>query len=71
MEHHEPTKAYVALRTLEGRPNTEIIRCLNLLLARELWTSMAADLALGFPNFLPSRSSRRDLAPGWLRTPAH
>ena len=40
MQHHEPTKGYVARRTLEGRTKTEIIRCLKRLLARELWTAM-------------------------------
>ncbi len=40
MQHHEPTKAYVARRTAEGKTKTEIIRCLKRLLARELWATM-------------------------------
>ena len=37
MQYHEPTKAYVARRTAEGKTKTEIIRCLKRLLAREVW----------------------------------
>ena len=40
MQHHEPTKAYVARRTREGKTKAEIIRCLKRLLARELWAAM-------------------------------
>lgn len=40
MQHHEPTKAYVARRTAEGKTKPEIIRCLKRLLARELWAAM-------------------------------
>lgn len=40
MQHHEPTKAYVARRTSEGKTKAEIIRCLKRLLARELWAAM-------------------------------
>ncbi len=40
MQHHEPTKAYVARRTAEGKTKSEIIRCLKRLLARELWAAM-------------------------------
>lgn len=40
MQHHEPTKAYVARRTAEGKTKAEIIRCLKRLLARELWAAM-------------------------------
>ncbi len=36
MQHHEPTRAYVARRTAEGKTKAEIIRCLNRLLAREI-----------------------------------
>jgi hypothetical protein len=35
MQHHEPTRAYVARRTSEGKTKAEIIRCLKRLLARE------------------------------------
>lgn len=40
MQHHEPTKAYVARRTAEGKTKAEIIRCLKRLLAREPWAAM-------------------------------
>lgn len=40
MQHHEPTKAYVARRTAEGKTKAEIIRCLKRLLAREIWALM-------------------------------
>ncbi|WP_406230385.1 IS110 family transposase [Nocardia sp. NBC_01009] len=40
MQHHEPTKAYVARRTAEGKTKAEIIRCLKRLLAREVWALM-------------------------------
>lgn len=40
MQHHGPTKAYVARRTAEGKTKAEIIRCLKRLLARETWALM-------------------------------
>lgn len=40
MQHHEPTKAYVARRTAEGKTKAEIIRCLKRFLAREIWALM-------------------------------
>jgi transposase len=40
MQHHDPTKAYVARRTAEGKTKADIIRCLKRLLARELWAAM-------------------------------
>lgn len=40
MQHHEPTKNYVARRTAEGKTKAEIIRCLKRLLAREIWAHM-------------------------------
>jgi transposase len=40
MQHHQPTQAYVARRTAEGKTKKEIIRCLKRLLARELWAAM-------------------------------
>jgi transposase len=40
MQHHEPTRAYVARRTAEGKTKGEIIRCLKRLLARETWALM-------------------------------
>lgn len=40
MQHHEPTKAYVARRTAECKTKSEIIRCLKRHLARESWAAM-------------------------------
>lgn len=40
MQHHNPTQAYVARRTAEGKTKREIIRCLKRLLAREIWNLM-------------------------------
>lgn len=40
MQHHQPTRAYVARRTAEGKTKSEIIRCLKRLLAREIWALM-------------------------------
>ncbi|MET7403923.1 IS110 family transposase [Dactylosporangium sp. NPDC005572] len=37
MQHHQPTRGYVARRTSEGKTKAEIIRCLKRLLAREIW----------------------------------
>lgn len=52
MQHHEPTKAYVARRTAEGKTKAEIIRCLKRLLARELWAAMRPirDARQSLPN---------------------
>ena len=41
MQHHEPTKAYLARRTAEGKSKAEIIRCLKRFLAREIWALMS------------------------------
>jgi transposase len=40
MQYHQPTRAYVARRTAEGKTKAEIIRCLKRLLAREVWALM-------------------------------
>jgi transposase len=40
MQHHQPTRVYVARRTAEGKTKAEIIRCLKRLLAREVWALM-------------------------------
>lgn len=37
MQHHEPTRAYVARRIAEGKTEAEIICCLKHHLARETW----------------------------------
>ena len=50
LQHHEPTKAYLARRTAEGKTKKEIIRCLQRLLAREVWALLR-----------PLREQRRSL----------
>lgn len=40
LQYHEPTKAYLARRTAEGKTKAEIIRCLKRYLAREAWALM-------------------------------
>lgn len=37
MRHHEPTKAYVARRTAEGKSKRDIIRCLKRYVIREVY----------------------------------
>jgi len=37
MQHHEPTKAYVARRTAEGKSKRDIIRCLKGYVIREVY----------------------------------
>lgn len=37
MQHHEPTKAYVARRTAEGKGKRDIIRCLKRYVIREVY----------------------------------
>lgn len=37
MQHHEPTKAYVARRTAEGKSKRDIIRCLKRYVIREIY----------------------------------
>jgi hypothetical protein len=39
---HEPTKAYMAKRTVEGKSKTEIIRCLKRYVAREIFKALVA-----------------------------
>jgi transposase len=41
---HEPTKQYLARRTLEGKTKKEIIRCLKRAVVRELYRALQADL---------------------------
>lgn len=41
MRWHEPTKAYVARRTAEGKTKREIIRCLKRYIAREIYHVLA------------------------------
>ncbi len=37
MQHHEPTKAYIAKRTAEGKTKRDIIRCLKRYVIREVY----------------------------------
>jgi len=37
LRYHQPTQAYFARRTAEGKTKAEIIRCPKRLLAREIW----------------------------------
>jgi hypothetical protein len=39
---HQPTKDYVARRTAEGKTKTEIMRCLKLYIAREVFPYLLA-----------------------------
>jgi transposase len=41
---HQPTKDYLARRTLEGKTKKEIIRCLKRAVVRELYRALQADL---------------------------
>jgi transposase len=40
MRYHQPTRAYVARRTSEGKNKREIIRCLKRYVAREIYTAL-------------------------------
>lgn len=40
MRFHQPTIAYVARRTAEGKTKAEIIRCLKRYVAREIWAHL-------------------------------
>lgn len=42
MRFHEPTIAYVARRTAEGKSKKEILRCLKRLLIREIYQTIVA-----------------------------
>lgn len=45
MRFHEPTIAYVARRTAEGKSKREIIHCLNRYVIREVYPPMKIDPA--------------------------
>lgn len=42
MRWHEPTKAYVAQRTAEGKTKREIMRCLKRFVARQIYQTLTA-----------------------------
>ena len=46
MRFHQPTIAYLARRSAEGRSKREIIRCLKRFLAREIYRRVMTDRAL-------------------------
>lgn len=50
MQHHEPTRAYVARRTADGKTKAETIRCLKRLLAREIWALMKPLRSTNIPS---------------------
>ena len=66
MQHHQPTKDYVARRTAEGKTKREIIRCLKRFLARETWALMPPPrIAERLPvHQSPSPNPRRYVPPG-------
>ncbi|WP_197675842.1 transposase [Micromonospora auratinigra] len=37
VQHHEPTRACAARRAADGKTEAEIVRCLERLVAREIW----------------------------------
>ena len=43
MQHHQPTKDYVAKRTAKGLSKRDIIRCLKRFIAREIYGRVMAD----------------------------
>ena len=43
MQHHQPTKDYVARRTAEGLSKRDVIRCLKRFIAREVYGCVMAD----------------------------
>ena len=47
MRFHEPTIAYVARRTAEGKNKREIIRCLKRYVIREVYHLIKANPATG------------------------
>lgn len=50
MRWHEPTKAYVERRTLEGKTKKEIIRCLKRAVVREVYRALRDDFAALAPS---------------------
>ncbi|HTD76493.1 MAG TPA: transposase [Chloroflexota bacterium] len=50
LRYCERTRAYAARRTAEGRSKPEILRCLKRYVAREVYASLRADLALHTPR---------------------
>jgi transposase len=42
MQHHEPTRAYAARRTAEGKSSRDIKRCLKRAIAREIYRQLEA-----------------------------
>ena len=51
MSRDEQTRTYVAKRTAEGKTKKEIIRCLKLYIAREVYRILAS-LSLNKPSIL-------------------
>ena len=49
MQHHQPTKDYVAKRTSEGLSKRDIIRCIKRFIAREIYGRVMADFRARVP----------------------
>jgi transposase len=58
MHWHEPTKAYLARRTAEGKTKPEIMRCLKRYLAREVYRALVPTR----PAPAADTTSKKDLA---------
>ena len=56
MRHHQPTRAYVARRTAEGKTNREIVRCLKRFVAREIYNAI-----INPPDDLPTGAELQQL----------
>jgi transposase len=50
MRAHEPTLAYVAKRTKEGKSKKEIIRCLKRYIVREIFTQLCCPQTIQTPT---------------------
>ena len=57
MHWHEPTKAYLARRTAEGKTKPEIMRCLKRYLAREVYRALLP----ARPAPAPDTTTKKDL----------
>jgi hypothetical protein len=57
--NHEPTRAYIARRTREGKTRREIRRCLKTYLARQLYRTLTACWQDTTTPLAPTPASRR------------
>ena len=56
---HQPTRDYVARRTVEGKTKTEIMRCLKRYIAREVFPYLLADTTGRGASRLPAANCSR------------